>query len=168
MYIRERLKVVPPADLTEAYFECTSDIFTALNNAIGIASGNTSTFFPIFLSCFLPVIYLYLKIIGHVHIKEEYSKEEREKAMEIFATNVLRARDGKSDISGKNQDFAKFAELLVKLAGQPSGEETQEGKEWGRNSSENSLRERKRGVVEGTRHSIVNNFSVVSVEEDDV
>ena len=109
-------------DLTESYYECTSDTISALNNAIGIANGNTATFFPIFVGFFLPLIYLYLKLIGFVHPKEEYSKEEKEEALDSLVTNILRVRDGHSHFTLKNAEFDKLAKVLVKLAAEASQE----------------------------------------------
>ncbi len=107
--------------LTEPYFECTSTFYEALNNAIGIASGNTSTFFPIFVAMLLPLMYLYLKIIGYVPPKEEYTKEEKEEALDILLTNILRVRDGKTRAMPKHGPFVNLANDLVKISTEAPG-----------------------------------------------
>ncbi len=111
----------PPVLLTEPYYECTSTFYSALNNAIGIASGNTSTFFPLGVAFLLPLMYLYLKIIGYVPPKEEYTKDEKEEAINVLATNILRSRDGKTRAMTRNGAIVSLSKDLLKVAKEAPG-----------------------------------------------
>jgi hypothetical protein len=106
----------PPVQLTEVYYQCFTFDADAWTNSLGIASGNIALYIPVFVLLLLPVIYFYLTIIGFVPPKEEYLKQEKELALEEFALQLLRARDGR--IRGFKSDYIilKLAKELCKTA----------------------------------------------------
>lgn len=65
-------------------------------SALGIASGNVQIFIPIFVFILLPFLYVSLVAIKQVPPKPEYTKEEKDQALEIFSMLLLRLRDGKT------------------------------------------------------------------------
>lgn len=74
-FCRHALASHPPVDLVQEYFACKSTVYDALFTSIGIASGNTATFVPIFMLVLLPLIYLYLSSSGNLPPKKEYDEE---------------------------------------------------------------------------------------------
>lgn len=47
----------PPIPLVETYYKCTSTVYDAIFNSIGIAFGNTGTFEPIVIILLFPLFY---------------------------------------------------------------------------------------------------------------
>jgi hypothetical protein len=89
------LKANPPAQFTQNYYECVMDTTDALMNAAGIAQGNVATVLPLLVIFTLPLMYIMLHLIGQTPPKEEYSFDEKKKALNAFAIQLLRMRDGK-------------------------------------------------------------------------
>lgn len=111
----------PPTPIVENYYECTLQNYDALNNSIGIASGNVSVVVPIVMFALLPLMYLWLTITGNVQNKEEYDKETRDAALDLFALQMLRIRDGKTRGLKKNGKLFSIAEELVIAAKRGDG-----------------------------------------------
>lgn len=85
----------PPTDFVERYYECAMAPQDALNDAIGIASGNATTLVPIAFMVLLPFLYIWLDITGHSKMKDEFTEEDREDMQNRLVTQLLRVRDGK-------------------------------------------------------------------------
>lgn len=111
----------PPTPIVENYYECTLHPFTAMFNAIGIATGNISALVPIFMFVLLPVMYVWLTLTGNVQSRHEYDKTEREAALDMFALQMLRIRDGKIRGMKKNGFLTHVAEELVDAANHADG-----------------------------------------------
>ena len=107
----DALAEIAPVSLNENYLICKNNIYNAILAAFGIAQGNVQTAAPIILGALLPVIYLYLKMIGYVPPKIEYTPEEMQVAINELALQIVRARDGKTRAMKKNG-------LLVQLSGE--------------------------------------------------
>ena len=80
----------PPVILTQPYYECNNNWQTSLLNAVGISYGNTSAIVPMIILILLPLIYFYLQSIGYSPPIEEYTKEEKENALEEVAIQLMR------------------------------------------------------------------------------
>lgn len=91
----DRVTANPPVALTQPYFECFPDESDTFMDSVGIASGNVEV--TLILLGFLVVIPVYyiLLCLNHVPPPDEYSEEEREKALNTFLILLLRLRDGK-------------------------------------------------------------------------
>jgi hypothetical protein len=98
-----------PESLTETYYECHKFWSDALLDATGIASGNTTTFVPMLLLLFIPILYLYLNLAGLAVPKSKYDDEAKMAALMELASHLLRAID--QDTSGFPADGA-----VVKIA----------------------------------------------------
>jgi hypothetical protein len=68
---RNKLVDTPPVSLQQTYFECYQTEASALFDAFGIASGNTSLAVPIVVTMLLPLLYLLLVAIKQVCIVGE-------------------------------------------------------------------------------------------------
>ena len=87
---------VVPTQLTESYYECHLSETDAVSNAIGIASGNTSTVVPVVIMALLPLIYLWLKAMNIPMPNKEYSDDDMKGEMEVFIKTILRAKNRKT------------------------------------------------------------------------
>lgn len=99
-----------PASLETGYYKCDPTKSSALMNSIGIASGNVGLFVPVMVVLMLPLIYTWLKFIGFVPPKEEYTEQELEVATSLLVTQVLRIRDGKT----RGMQKMRFLQALTK------------------------------------------------------
>lgn len=79
--------------LTQDYYKCTEYTYSALFNAVGIASGNVATVIPVAVVFLLPVMFMFMSAIGQIPPKEEYRKEEKDDAIEALAKQLLRVRE---------------------------------------------------------------------------
>lgn len=64
----------------------------------------------------MPLVYIYLKLIGEVPPKAEYEKKEYEASLQAFANVMLRLRDGKTRNLNKNGVLNKLVRELKKAA----------------------------------------------------
>lgn len=103
----------PPTALTERYYQCTLTQFSAMVNAVGIASGTAGTMVPASIMLMLPLLYLWMRVSGHVQPKQEYTKDETQATTELIALNVLRARDGKTRNLRKRGVFVSVSDELM-------------------------------------------------------
>jgi hypothetical protein len=105
---------VTPEALTENYYECYDNEFTATFDSVGIAAGNVGLMLPFIVLALLPIIFLYLKSIGYTPPKIEYKKSEVEDYMFELGVQLLRARDGKTrGWTKRNKNLAEIAESLA-------------------------------------------------------
>jgi outer membrane biosynthesis protein TonB len=118
---RNNLAENTPTQLTQDYYECYPDQFSAFLNAIGIASGNTQLAVPLTVCFLLPLVYLVLVIMRQAPPKEEYTNREKQQALEILSILLLRLRDGKSRGVRKNGVLIQLTEELIKAAKEDSG-----------------------------------------------
>jgi len=117
----QKLVQSPPVQLTENYYECYSDSFTAFINALGIASGNTQLAVPLTVIFLLPLVYFLLIAMNQAPPKEEYNNREKTQALEILSILLLRLRDGKSRGIRKNGILMQLTNELIKAAKEESG-----------------------------------------------
>jgi hypothetical protein len=118
---RNNLAVNTPTQLTQDYYECYPDQFSAFLNAIGIASGNTQLAVPLTVCFLLPLVYLVLVAMRQAPPKEEYTNREKQQALEILSILLLRLRDGKSRGIRKNGVLIQLTEELIRAAKEDSG-----------------------------------------------
>jgi hypothetical protein len=111
----------PPVALTQNYYECFSSKRDALLNAVGVAMGNTSLAVPFVVFLCLPIIYILLVIIQQVPPPAEYSKDEKDQALETFATLLLRMRDGKTRGIKQQGVLISLTKELIIAAKQEAG-----------------------------------------------
>lgn len=102
----------PPTPITEKFFQCTLTELDAVNNAIGIASGNTTTIVPVAVLLLLPFIYLWLKAFNIPIPVPEYPEEQRKDVSEFFITTLMRANDKKTRGMKKNGVLLKLVKEL--------------------------------------------------------
>jgi hypothetical protein len=91
---KERIASTPPIDLIEPYLKCHRTVWSALQDAMGIVSGNITAISPLIM---LALFYLYY--YGYVRMKGDkqdvtYSKRELEAIFHFFTFNLALARDG--------------------------------------------------------------------------
>lgn len=110
----------PPVELSEKYYECNTAPADAFNDAIGIASGNTSTIVPIVFMVLLPFIYLWITISGGI-AKHEYEQEEKDDMRDQLILYLLRAKDGKVRSMKPNSPIVILANEIEKLREQMGG-----------------------------------------------
>jgi len=89
---QRKLKSIPPEPLTESYFECRNEVVVAINNAFGIAMGNTSAALPVVVFLVLSFYVLYSSARS-IEAPRTYSSGERSDALDFLAFNMLLARD---------------------------------------------------------------------------
>eukprot|EP01035_Chromulina_nebulosa_P017996 gene17996-23634_t len=82
----------PPTLLTESYFRCTPFVLTALESAVGIANGNTSTVMPFLIFVLIPSIYILLSKYGLLR-QESYTKQQKDATLNDLAILLLKLRD---------------------------------------------------------------------------
>lgn len=116
-----KLVSTPPTALTERFYECSPDPQDAINDAIGIASGNTATLIPIGFIFILPLIYFWLSLTGNTRPKEEYTSEEKEDMRDKLVLYLLRARDGKVRSMRSDSAILLLSNELQHLEGAVSG-----------------------------------------------
>lgn len=92
----------PPTPITESYYQCTLTEYDAVNNAVGIASGITTTIVPIAVMLLLPFIYLWLKAFNIPLPVPEYSEQQKKDVVDFFFTQLMRANDYKTRGMKKN------------------------------------------------------------------
>ncbi len=107
--------------MTESYYECFSSDRDAMLNAVGVAMGNTSLAVPFVVFLCLPFIYIILVIIKQVPPPEEYSNEEKDEALQTFATLLLRMRDGKTRGIKSNGVLVQMTKELITAAKEEAG-----------------------------------------------
>ncbi len=107
--------------LTQDYYECYSGDRAALINAVGVAVGNTSLAVPFIVIMCLPFIYMILVLIKQVPPPDEYSKDEKEEAIETLATLLLRMRDGKTRGVKANGVLVTLTKELISAAKEENG-----------------------------------------------
>ncbi len=90
-------------------------------NAVGVAMGNTSLAVPFVVFLCLPFIYIILVIIKQVPPPEEYSNEEKDEALQTFATLLLRMRDGKTRGIKSNGVLVQMTKELITAAKEEAG-----------------------------------------------
>eukprot|EP01038_Epipyxis_sp_PR26KG_P009741 gene9741-13107_t len=112
----EKLKNNPPTTLTESYFECYPRAKDTLLNAVGIATGNTSAIFPLFLLLILPIMYFFLNQIRAVPPPTLYNPEERDQVLKELADYILLIRDGKPIGVATAPTLRSLADEMVSLA----------------------------------------------------
>jgi hypothetical protein len=92
----ENLASTHPAQLSQEYYKCTQGVYSSMFNAVGIASGNVATVIPIVVVMILPMFYFFLRVIGQVPPKVEYTKDELQDSLDVLALHLLRMRDRKT------------------------------------------------------------------------
>ena len=105
----------PPTPIVENYFECTLSNVDAFNNAIGIASGNTSAYMPVIVLLLLPFIYILLKVFNVPLPKEEYHEDEYKQVGQLVMKSLLRASDQKTRGMKRNGIIMKLAKELQRV-----------------------------------------------------
>lgn len=105
----------PPTPIVENYYECTLSNVDAFNNAIGIASGNTSAYMPVIVLLLLPLIYVLLRIFNVPLPKEEYGEEEYKRVGQLVMKSLLRASDRKTRGMKKNGVIMQLAKELQRV-----------------------------------------------------
>ena len=97
------------------------DVTAALSNAVGIANGMTSIIVAVTSLVLLPLMYLYLKVIGFIPPKVEYEKDEKDLALQEFALQLLRSRDGKTRGLQRKGVLQQISSELMYAASHTSG-----------------------------------------------
>jgi hypothetical protein len=110
--VYDKLVESPPTQITEVYYQCTLTELDAVNNAIGIASGNTTTIVPVVVMLLLPFIYLWLKAFNIPMPVPEYSEEQKKDVVEFFITQLMRANDKKTRGMKKNGVLLRLVKEL--------------------------------------------------------
>lgn len=90
----KRLVETPPTDLVEPYVKCRRTVLSAMQDTLGIVSGNVTAMSPLLLLAVFYIYYFgYIKLKG---VKQDvtYSKAELEAISKFFTFNLALARDG--------------------------------------------------------------------------
>jgi hypothetical protein len=102
---------ISPVPLTESYYKCKPYESDILFYAIGIASGNTSSFAPLIIILLLPILYLYLKITNQAYV-DPHSQYEKEMAQLEFISKLLDIRDNGGIDDNQNSVLQKIVQEL--------------------------------------------------------
>ena len=152
----------PPTPIVEDYYECVLKPTDALINAAGIASGNMSVITPLAMLGLLPLIYLWLTLTGNVKPKPEYTKDDKEMALDYLALQILRVRDNR--IRGIKQDgyLMNFSHELIKAADTADGQYVDSDDSDDESETNNNMESGVGGMIHGKRVIMDDGASVTS------
>lgn len=87
-----KLGNIAPVPLEEKYFECTSTVWNALINSIGVATGTASLFLPMFILMFVWIAN-YMKSSSKKAELRRYTQDDRDGIIDALALQLLLVRD---------------------------------------------------------------------------
>jgi hypothetical protein len=79
--------------LTQIYFKCYQDSYSAFLNAVGVASGNTSIAILVLMFLLVPLCFAMMACCRIIPRKQEYKESEKQRTLDTLATMILRSRD---------------------------------------------------------------------------
>ncbi len=96
----------PPVDIYESYYVCTQDELNAIINAIGLATGNISSFFLLVFVLTAPIIYLYFTCIFRPKRDKEHDYDPKliQACLDNFGTLLYRYSDKHKHIAELSYD----------------------------------------------------------------
>jgi hypothetical protein len=83
----------PPTELTQIYYKCYQDSYSAFLNAVGVASGNTSIAILVLMFLLVPLCFALMACCRIIPRKPEYKDSEKQRTLDTLATVILRSRD---------------------------------------------------------------------------
>jgi hypothetical protein len=83
----------PPTELTQIYYKCYQDSYSAFLNAVGVASGNTSIATLVLMFFLVPLCFGMMACCRMIPRKQEYKESEKQRTLDTIATMILRSRD---------------------------------------------------------------------------
>jgi hypothetical protein len=114
----------PPTELTQIYFKCYQDSYSAFLNAVGVASGNTSIAILVLMFLLVPLCFAMMACCRIIPRKQEYKESEKQRTLDTLATMILRSRDQYyegvkpkglvSQLAGEMIEAVKYSNYCVK------------------------------------------------------
>lgn len=106
-----------PTLFTERYFECVMIPADAINESIGLASGNATTLVPIAFLILLPLVYIFLHLTNGMRHADPFSPEDVRDTVKVIALGILETRESISKAEEEESDEPPVDEAapLVRL-----------------------------------------------------
>ena len=128
----EALGATPPTDLVEEYYRCKNSRSTSFFKSVAMANSNMMLFSPFFFLFLLtPLMTIYHQYIVKEPLSaDEYSDNEREKAVKVLMTQLLKLSHGQEGVEeDPNLVLVQLAEELKRISVRDSVEKrSEEGK----------------------------------------
>jgi hypothetical protein len=114
----------PPTPLTQIYYKCYQDSYSAFLTAVGVASGNTSIATLVLMFFLVPLCFGMMACCRMIPRKQEYKESEKQRTLDTLATMILRSRDHYyegvkpkgfvSQLAGEMIEAVKYSNYCVK------------------------------------------------------